>query len=56
MDYYIKTENRSRKKIEKNSHDYFFLYHKFGTEDIVRNKFLIDLVNRYEKYKFQNGI
>jgi phosphate starvation-inducible PhoH-like protein len=31
-------------------------YHKFGTEDIVRNKFLIDLVNRYEKYKFQNGI
>jgi phosphate starvation-inducible PhoH-like protein len=31
-------------------------YHKFATEDIVRNKFLIDLVNRYEKYKFQNGI
>ena len=31
-------------------------YHKFLTEDIVRNKFLIDLVNRYEKYKFQNGI
>jgi phosphate starvation-inducible PhoH-like protein len=30
--------------------------HKFETEDIVRNKFLIDLVNRYEKYKYQNGI
>jgi phosphate starvation-inducible protein PhoH len=31
-------------------------YHKFNTEDIVRNKFLIDLVNRYEKYKFQNNL
>lgn len=31
-------------------------YHKFTSDDIVRNKFLIDLVNRYEKYKFQNGI
>lgn len=30
--------------------------HKFETEDIVRNKFLIDLVNRYEKYKYQNGL
>lgn len=30
--------------------------HKFGVEDIVRNKFLIDLVDRYEKYKFQNGL
>lgn len=30
--------------------------HKFGVEDIVRNKFLIDLVDRYEKYKYQNNI
>lgn len=30
--------------------------HRFGVEDIVRNKFLIDLVDRYEKYKYQNGI
>lgn len=30
--------------------------HKFGVEDIVRNKFLINLVDRYEKYKFQNGL
>ena len=30
--------------------------HKFGVEDIVRNKFLIDLVDRYEKYKYQNGL
>jgi len=27
--------------------------HRFEVEDIVRNKFLIDLVDRYEKYKFQ---
>lgn len=30
--------------------------HRFGVEDIVRNKFLIDLVDRYEKYKFQNNL
>lgn len=30
--------------------------HKFGVDDIVRNKFIIDLVDRYEKYKFQNNI
>lgn len=30
--------------------------HVFETKDIVRNKFLIDLVDRYEKYKFQNNI
>lgn len=30
--------------------------HRFEVEDIVRNKFLIDLVDRYEKYKFQNNI
>lgn len=30
--------------------------HKFSVEDIVRNKFLIDLVDRYEKYKYQNGL
>jgi phosphate starvation-inducible protein PhoH len=30
--------------------------HKFSVDDIVRNKFLIDLVDRYEKYKYQNGI
>lgn len=30
--------------------------HKFGVDDIVRNKFLIDLVDRYEKYKFQNNL
>lgn len=30
--------------------------HTFGIEDIVRNKFLINLVDRYEKYKFQNNI
>lgn len=30
--------------------------HRFSVEDIVRNKFLIDLVDRYEKYKYQNGI
>ena len=30
--------------------------HRFEVEDIVRNKFLIDLVDRYEKYKFQNNL
>jgi phosphate starvation-inducible PhoH-like protein len=30
--------------------------HRFGVEDIVRNKFLIDLVDRYEKYKYQNNL
>lgn len=30
--------------------------HRFSVEDIVRNKFLIDLVDRYEKYKYQNGL
>lgn len=30
--------------------------HKFGVDDIVRNKFLINLVDRYEKYKYQNGL
>jgi phosphate starvation-inducible protein PhoH len=30
--------------------------HKFEVCDIVRNKFLIDLVDRYEKYKFQNSL
>lgn len=28
--------------------------HNFTTEDIVRNKFLIDIVNKYEKWKFDN--
>jgi phosphate starvation-inducible PhoH-like protein len=28
--------------------------HRFETEDIVRNKFLIDIVNKYEKWKFEN--
>jgi phosphate starvation-inducible PhoH-like protein len=28
--------------------------HNFTTEDIVRNKFLIDIVNKYEKWKFEN--
>ena len=27
---------------------------QFGTEDIVRNKFLIEIVDRYEKYKNEN--
>lgn len=27
---------------------------KFNVEDIVRNKFLIDIVDRYEKYKYEN--
>jgi phosphate starvation-inducible PhoH-like protein len=27
---------------------------KFGSEDIVRNKFLIDIVNKYEKWKSEN--
>ncbi len=27
---------------------------RFGTEDIVRNKFLIEVVNRYEKWKSEN--
>jgi phosphate starvation-inducible protein PhoH len=30
--------------------------HRFEVEDIVRNKFLIDLVDRYEKYKYQNNL
>lgn len=30
--------------------------HTFESKDIVRNKFLIDLVDRYEKYKFQNKL
>ena len=29
---------------------------RFGVEDIVRNKFLIDIVNKYEKWKFDNNI
>lgn len=28
---------------------------RFGVEDIVRNKFLIDIVDRYEKWKFDNN-
>lgn len=28
---------------------------RFGVEDIVRNKFLIDIVDRYEKWKYENG-
>jgi len=31
-------------------------YQEFDKNDIVRNKFLIDLVDRYERYKFQNNI
>jgi hypothetical protein len=27
----------------------------FGAEHIVRNKFLIDVVNRYEKWKHDNN-
>ena len=30
--------------------------HVFDVEDIVRNKFLIDLVDRYEKYKSENNL
>jgi len=29
---------------------------RFAAEDIVRNKFLIDIVNRYEKYKSENNL
>jgi len=29
---------------------------KFENEDIVRNKFLIELTNRYDKYRFDNNI
>lgn len=29
---------------------------KFTSEDIVRNKFLIEIVDRYEKYKFENNL
>jgi len=28
---------------------------RFGVEDIVRNKFLIDIVDRYEKWKYENN-
>jgi|694.fasta_scaffold57201_3 phosphate starvation-inducible PhoH-like protein len=28
---------------------------RFGVEDIVRNKFLIDIVDRYEKWKYESG-
>ena len=28
---------------------------RFGVEDIVRNKFLIDIVDRYEKWKYDTG-
>jgi phosphate starvation-inducible PhoH-like protein len=28
---------------------------RFGVEDIVRNKFLIDIVDRYEKWKHESG-
>jgi phosphate starvation-inducible PhoH-like protein len=28
---------------------------RFGVEDIVRNKFLIDIVDRYEKWKYETG-
>jgi phosphate starvation-inducible PhoH-like protein len=27
---------------------------QFGNEDIVRNKFLIELTNRYDKYRYEN--
>ena len=27
---------------------------RFGVEDIVRNKFLIEIVNKYEKWKYEN--
>jgi phosphate starvation-inducible protein PhoH len=27
---------------------------KFQNEDIVRNKFLIELTNRYDKYRYEN--
>lgn len=30
--------------------------HEFQVGDIVRNKFLVDLVDRYEKYKYHNNI
>jgi phosphate starvation-inducible protein PhoH len=29
---------------------------KFEVEDIVRNKFLIEIVNRYEKWKAENDV
>ena len=29
---------------------------RFTSEDIVRNKFLIDIVNKYEKWKSENDV
>jgi phosphate starvation-inducible protein PhoH len=29
---------------------------EFGREDIVRNPMLIEITDRYEKYKSENGI
>jgi len=49
-----KDDTKSQQNYKKPLNDIFS--HKFGTEDIVRNKFLIDLVDRYEKYKFQSGL
>ncbi len=45
---------KSQQNYKKQLNDVFS--HKFGVDDIVRNKFLIDLVDRYEKYKFQSNI
>jgi len=47
----VKSSNQNYKKQLNDVYS-----HSFGVEDIVRNKFLIDLVDRYEKYKFQNNI
>jgi phosphate starvation-inducible protein PhoH and related proteins len=30
--------------------------HEFNNEDIVRNKFLVELTNRYDKYRHENNI
>lgn len=47
-------DTKSQQNYKSQLNDVFS--HKFSVEDIVRNKFLIDLVDRYEKYKYQNGI
>lgn len=48
----LKDDTKSQQNYKAPLNDIYS--HKFGVCDIVRNKFLIDLVDRYEKYKFQN--
>lgn len=51
---FMEDDTKAQQDYKKSMNDVYS--HKFEVSDIVRNKFLIDLVDRYEKYKFQNGV